>query len=81
MRYRYHCGCCNQVVEANMRECSNCGSHNIRSPYGFWIFCVLACLSVAVVVKGVHVYLKSHHEIPTSTSVLEVLQQPKIKQE
>ncbi len=49
--HQYRCACCNRVVESSEKECGTCGSHNIRSPYGFWLFCILACLAAAVVFK------------------------------
>ena len=75
MLYQYHCACCNRVVESTDKECIDCGSHNIRSPYGFWIFCFLFCLAAVIVFKVVHVYLKDHQETPVQTSLLTVLQQ------
>jgi hypothetical protein len=75
MLYQYHCACCNRVVESTEKECIDCGSHNIRSPYGFWIFCILTCLAAVIVFKVVHVYLKDHQETPVQTSLLTVLQQ------
>ena len=38
MYYQYHCACCDKVVEAGQKECHACGSHNIRSPYGFGFY-------------------------------------------
>ncbi len=55
------------------KNVATCGSHNIRSPYGFWLFCILACLAAAVVFKVVHVYLQDHQEVPVQQSVLEVI--------
>ena len=75
MLYQYHCACCNRVVESTDKECIDCGSHNIRSPYGFWILCILTCLAAVIVFKVVHVYLKDHQETPVQTSLLTVLQQ------
>ena len=75
MLYQYNCACCNRVVESTDKECIDCGSHNIRSPYGFWIFCILTCLAAVIVFKVVHVYLKDHQETPVQTSLLTVLQQ------
>ena len=75
MLYQYHCACCNRVVESTDKECIDCGSHNIRSAYGFWIFCILTCLAAVIVFKVVHVYLKDHQETPVQTSLLTVLQQ------
>lgn len=73
--HQYHCSCCNQVVASTEKECPNCGSHNIRSPYGFWMFCILSCLAFAVIFKIVHVYLQDHQETPTQPTLLEVLKQ------
>lgn len=75
MHYQYHCACCNKVVASTDKECTNCGSHNIRSPYGFWILCIMACLAVAIMFKVVHVYLQDHQEIPIKQSLFDVLQQ------
>lgn len=75
MHYQYHCACCERVVASTEKECTHCGSHNIRSPYGFWVFCLLACLAVAVTFKLVHVYVKNHQETPTQVSLFDVLQQ------
>ena len=55
MHYQYHCACCNKAVASTDKECNQCGSHNIRSPYGFWIFCVTVCLAAAIMFKVVHV--------------------------
>lgn len=73
MHYQYHCACCNKIVASTEKECSDCGSHNIRSPYGFWVFCILSCLIAAVLVKSIHVYMSSAHEMPASTSLLQLL--------
>ena len=75
MHYQYHCGCCDQVVASMQKECSHCGSHNIRSPFGFWIFCLVACLAAVIVIKTVHMYIQSHHEVPVQPSLFEVLDQ------
>jgi hypothetical protein len=75
MHYQYHCACCNKVVASTDKECANCGSHTIKSPYGFWIFCILTCLIAAAVFKTVHVYLQDHQEVPVQQSLFEVLQQ------
>ena len=45
MLYQYHCACCETVVASTDKDCPNCGSHNIRSPFGFWIFCSMSCSS------------------------------------
>ena len=73
MLYQYHCGCCNQVVESSEKACSNCGSHNIRSPFGFWIFCVLIFLAAVIGFIVGHIYLQDHQEIPVQQSVLEAI--------
>ena len=70
---QYHCGCCNQAVLASDKECQNCGSHNIKSPYGFWIFCVLTCLALAVTLKISKLYLADHQEVPITQSVLKMI--------
>ncbi|AXY60366.1 hypothetical protein QR674_08105 [Acinetobacter chinensis] len=72
--HQYHCACCDKVVASVAKECPECGSHNIRSPYGFWIFCIVTCLVVIVIVKSVHVYLNSHQE-PAHPTLLDVLNQ------
>nr|EKW7790676.1 hypothetical protein [Acinetobacter baumannii] len=51
MLYQYHCACCDKVVASTDKSCPYCGSHHIRSPYGLWMFCVMACLAVVVVFK------------------------------
>lgn len=75
MHYRYHCACCEKIVESTVKECTNCGSHNIRSPFGFWLMCLIACFCAAIIVKTVHIYLKNHQEAPVATSFLEILKQ------
>ena len=70
---QYHCGCCNQVVDSAEHDCPNCGSHNIRSPYGFWIFCVVTCLVVAVVFKLTQVYFQAPHELPKTYNLVQVM--------
>jgi hypothetical protein len=74
MHYQYHCACCNKVVASHEKECSSCGSHNIRSPFGFWIFCIVSCLLAAILVKSIHMYLSSSHEMPNDHSLLQLLQ-------
>jgi len=57
MLYRqYRCGCCNGVVASYEKECPRCGSHHIKSPYGFWILCFLVCFSFIVIFKLIHFY-------------------------
>ncbi len=77
MLYNYHCACCNHVVSATEKECGQCGSHHIRSPYGHWIFGLLACLVVVVVFKAAHIYLQQEHLeiIPNQPTLLDVLNQ------
>ena len=75
MHYQYHCACCNKVVSSTERECSSCGSHSIRSPFGFWIFCIMSCLVAAVLVKSAHLYMQNTtHEVPAQHSLLQLLQ-------
>ena len=74
MLYQYHCACCETVVASTDKDCPNCGSHNIRSPFGFWIFCIVACLAEAIIVKSVQVYLTDRNSEPTAvTSLFDVL--------
>ncbi|OTG66396.1 hypothetical protein [Acinetobacter silvestris] len=77
MLYQYHCACCNKIVSAAEKECDRCGSHHIRSPYGHWIFGLLACLVVVVVFKAAHIYLNQEHvdTIPNQPTLLDVLNQ------
>ena len=74
MHYQYHCACCNKAVASTDKECNQCGSHNIRSPYGFWIFCVTVCLAAAIMFKVEHVYQQENKEIPMQQSLFYVLQ-------
>ena len=74
LRYQYHCACCNQTVAAAIHTCPNCGSHQIKSPFGFWIFCIITCLALAIALKLVHVYLQQEHQVlPQHKSLFEVL--------
>ncbi len=75
MLYQYHCGCCDKVVASNQKACHECGSQNIRTPYGFWLFCIFACLIAAITFKLVHVYLKDHQSVPVQQSFLDSLNQ------
>lgn len=75
MHDQYHCACCEKVVESTEKECRDCGSHSIRSPYGLWIFCLVGCFVAALIVKGVHVYLQDHQEVPTHQSLFHVFEQ------
>ncbi len=75
LHYQYHCACCNKVVNSADKECPECGSHNIRSPFGFWIFCILTCLAVAILFKSVQVYLQQHDtDTPAQMNIFEILQ-------
>jgi hypothetical protein len=68
------CACCETVVASTDKDCPNCGSHNIRSPFGFWIFCIVACLAAAIIVKSVQVYLADRNSEPAAvTSLFDVL--------
>ena len=60
MMYQYRCACCNEVVLASDTTCPKCGSHHIRSPFGFWFFCCVACLVIAIGVTFGKLYLKHH---------------------
>lgn len=75
MLYQYHCGCCEKVVSTGQKSCSSCGSHNIRTPYGFWMFCIFSCLVAAIVFKVVHVYLADNQTLPVQQSFLDALHQ------
>lgn len=75
MHYQYHCACCDKVVEASQKTCNDCGSHHIRSPIGFWLFCIMTCLIAAIIVKAVHVYLQNSQEAPVATSLFEILKE------
>jgi uncharacterized membrane protein len=73
LRYQYHCACCNKVVSSNQKACDDCGSHNIRSPFGFWILCILSCLIAAILVKSIHLYMTSPQEVPNHHALFSVL--------
>ena len=75
MLYQYHCACCNKVVASNAKVCTECGSQNIKSPYGFWLFCIFACLAAAIVVQMVHIYVYDQQAEPVQQSFLDALQQ------
>lgn len=76
MHYQYQCACCEKVVESTEKSCPDCGSHHIRSPFGLWILCLVACLATAIVFKVVHVYVQSQQqEVPVQHSILDVLQE------
>ncbi|WP_171407284.1 hypothetical protein [Acinetobacter sp. B51(2017)] len=74
LRYQYHCACCDHTVNADAHTCPNCGSHQIKSPFGFWIFCILTCLALVIALKLVHAYLQHDQPIvPEQQSLFEVL--------
>lgn len=75
MLYQYHCACCDKVVASTDKVCSECGSQNIRTPYGFWIFCIIACLAAAIVFKVAHLYLQDKQNVPVKQSFLDTLHQ------
>ncbi len=75
MLYQYHCACCEKVVSTGQKTCSSCGSQNIKTPYGFWMFCIFTCLAAAIVFKVVHVYLADHQSVPVQQSFLDALHQ------
>lgn len=70
---QYRCSCCNQVVIASEKECPNCGSHNIKSPYSFWVFCLLTCLALVVILKMTQLYFEDHHSVPKTQSVFQII--------
>ncbi|NHB57277.1 hypothetical protein [Acinetobacter shaoyimingii] len=72
MMYQYHCGCCNKVVMSTDKVCSECGSQNIKSPYSLWLFCVFACLAVAIIFQMAHL-VNTHQTDPVQQTLLDVL--------
>lgn len=74
MQYQYHCACCNKAVSSTDTSCPNCGSHSIRSPYSFWMLCLLACLAASVVFKVVHVSSQAQQDVPTKDTIFNALQ-------
>ena len=77
--YQYRCACCNQVLSSTDKSCPNCGSHNIRSPFGFWFFCVMTCFVVAIGVMAGKLYLKQNQdEIEPKKAITDFLQSKKI---
>lgn len=56
------------------KECPNCGSHHIRSPYGWWVFCLVGCFAVVLVFKAVQYYVQTHEDdTPEQQSIIDVL--------
>lgn len=72
MLYQYHCACCNHTLASSDKECPQCGSHHIRSPYGFWMFCLAACLAVAGVFHVSNID-HSQPETPKPPSLINAL--------
>ena len=71
----YQCACCNKTVPSTTTACPECGSHSIRSPYGFWIFCLMTCLAAAIIFNVVHVYVKNHsQDVPAKDTIFSALQ-------
>lgn len=74
MLYQYNCACCNKVVASTDKECPYCGSQHIRSPYGWWIFCIVGCFAVVMIFKSVQFYIQTHEtDTPEQKSILDVL--------
>ena len=73
MLYQYPCACCEKEVTSYEKSCPHCGSQHIRSPYGGWLFCIFACLLVAITFKLVHVYIADHQEVPKAQTLLKIL--------
>ncbi|MFT4021340.1 MAG: hypothetical protein QM666_07475 [Acinetobacter sp.] len=77
MMYQYRCACCNKVLLSNDKSCPSCGSHHIRSPFGFWFFCIVACLVVAVSVMFGKIYLKNNDDIVGTKIITEIVSSDK----
>lgn len=73
--YQYRCACCNQVLSSADKSCPNCGSHYIRSPFGFWFFCIITCLVMAVGVMAGKLYFKQNQDAVTPKKVITDLMQ------
>jgi len=59
LSFQYHCACCDRVLTVEDKECPECGSHMIRSPYRAWMLCIMACLVVVVVFKVAQLYIQN----------------------
>lgn len=75
MQYKYHCACCEKTVQSTEKVCHHCGSQSIRTPYGFWLFCIFACLMVAIVFNVARIYLQDHESVPIQQGFLSTLEQ------
>ena len=73
MLYQYHCACCDHALASTDKECPHCGSHHIRSPYGFWMFCLAACFVVVSVFHLANITAKTQPETPKPPSLIDVL--------
>ncbi len=62
--YQYRCACCNQIVEADTHTCPECGSHQIKSPFGFWIFCIVTCFALVIALQVIHRLLAHEQQAP-----------------
>ncbi|MEB3766391.1 hypothetical protein FXN70_01330 [Acinetobacter sp. MD2] len=69
--YQYRCACCDQIVSATEKSCPNCGSHTIRSPFGFWFFCIVACLLVAIAIMVGKLYFSPEQMTPSPQGVMQ----------
>ncbi|MCF8998141.1 hypothetical protein [Acinetobacter nectaris] len=67
----YKCACCNQKRKLHQKSCPHCGSHALKSPFGFWSFCVFTCLGVAVAVTASNIYFhQTEDKQPTISNSL-----------
>jgi hypothetical protein len=58
----YTCACCNKKRKLYQKSCPHCGSHALKSPFGFWSFCFFTCLGVAFVVTASNFYFHTNEE-------------------
>ena len=77
MLYQYHCACCDKIVASTEKVCPYCGSQHIKSPYGLWGLCIVACLVIVVFVKLTHVHNQYQQNTKSlnNHSVLEIFKQ------
>lgn len=67
------CACCNQAVEADTHTCPECGSHQIKSPFGFWVFCIVTCFALVIALQLTHSYLKHEQQVlPEQQRLFEI---------
>lgn len=73
--HQYHCACCNKVLSSQDKECPDCGSHHIKSPYGFWVLCFIVCLAFIILIRifNIHAKEKVIEEKLVTDSVLEYI--------